>query len=226
MSNSENSNSKLNLPKDCYVILDELTKDLNENGDVNTNKIQGLFLIFNKIGFDFAKLHGIIDNKLYAKLQVFNSQNNKNSNNKFNNLDNLIEYKNKLQEITKQYKQQTDTIKSTNPSSPNKKPSQKMTTNNNTKNQKTKVNESLNSTLNSKANQEEDSNKNAFNKLNDLKKKWKEINNKNFNSSQNMVNIDESDLNIKQEGKGESSDTYSKLEEIKNKLSKNKVNNK
>ena len=56
----------------------------------------------------------MIDSKLYQKLYLYweiysNKDKLKNSDSpvkKFNNIDNLIEYKNKLLEMTKQHKQQ------------------------------------------------------------------------------------------------------------------------
>lgn len=74
-----------------------------------------LFSMFAKVNFDFTRLNNVIENKLYQKLLLFwenygvvekGTSNDASPINKYNNIDNLIEYKNKLQEITKQYKQQ------------------------------------------------------------------------------------------------------------------------
>lgn len=70
--------------------------------------------MFAKVNFDFTRLNNVIDSKLYQKLfplwdSFINTDKNKldmSPSKKYNNIDNLIEYKNKLQEITKQYKQQ------------------------------------------------------------------------------------------------------------------------
>jgi hypothetical protein len=95
--------------------LEELTKQVLDNEELNNNKIQTLFSMFAKVNFDFTRLNNVIDSKLYQKLQLFwenSGVSDKGKNidaspiKKYNNIDNLIEYKNKLQEITKQYKQQ------------------------------------------------------------------------------------------------------------------------
>jgi len=75
-----------------------------------------LFGMFTKANFDFKRLNNVIDTKLYDKLiplweYLINNNTEKSKTDhspgkKYNNIDNLIEYKNKLQEITKQYKQQ------------------------------------------------------------------------------------------------------------------------
>lgn len=92
-----------------------MTKQIYDNNELNSYKIQTLFALFAKVSFDFTRLNNVIDNKLYQKLLLYwenylNTEKAKNMDSspmkKSNNIDNLIEYKNKLQEITKQYKQQ------------------------------------------------------------------------------------------------------------------------
>lgn len=74
--------------------------------------------------------------------------------------------------------------------------------------------------------------KNAFNKINDLKKKLKDnsSNNNNFLSTSNLPNMDEgpsSEIQHNQSMNTYQNDTLSKLSEIKNKLNtyKKNVNN-
>ena len=113
-NNSTNNTNKASLPKECIVLLEELTKQFYDNSELNTSKIQVLFVMFSKVNFDFTRLNNVIDIKLYQKLYLYweiyaNKDKLKNSDSpakKFNNIDNLIEYKNKLLEMTKQHKQQ------------------------------------------------------------------------------------------------------------------------
>ena len=59
------------LPKECIALLEELTKQVYDNEELNNNKIQTLFSMFARVNFDFTRLNNVIENKLYQKLLVF-----------------------------------------------------------------------------------------------------------------------------------------------------------
>jgi hypothetical protein len=238
--------------------LEELTKQLYDKIDLNLAKVQIIFSLCVKSGFDFTRLNNVIDSKLYQKL-IYHWENyisadkgrvDASPGKKYNNIDNLIEYKHKLQEITKQYKiQQNQALekvnltlnqKSKGGDSPkrNNNSSKKELQNSevynkisNLKSKLTNYNENRNNNLNKTFQDDESKNPN---KMNDMKKKMKESpgNMNNFLSTSNLPNLDEvsetqgnqstANLNTYQ------NDTLSKLSEIKNKLNtfkKNSLNN-
>ena len=68
LTSSDSNPPSNSIPRDCIPIIEELKKQFNEGLEINTNKLQTLFIVLNKNKYEFSNLANVLENKFYSRL--------------------------------------------------------------------------------------------------------------------------------------------------------------